>query len=153
MSRNNAHHRMGNAVTSTWRRAREAAARLQPGSGKVMPLARNAGVAAKHRADRARGWAAPQVDKASQAVQDSLAPKVSSLLSAAARRLEPDKPQRQPQRWRKVAGVSATTAAATAFTAAVRSRRNANATTAAEDLGEAEDGVSASAERASNGDS
>jgi hypothetical protein len=50
---------------------------------QVMPLARNAGAAAKRQADRTRSWAAPQVERAGQAVQDSIAPKVSSLLSAA----------------------------------------------------------------------
>jgi hypothetical protein len=132
MSRTNPQQRTGNVVTSAWRRARETVVRLQPAADKVMPLAKNAGTAARHQTDRTRAWAAPQVEKAGQVVQDSIAPKVSSLLSAAARRLEPDKPRRR--RWRKVAGVSAVTAAASALAAALRSRVKASAVPAPEDL-------------------
>jgi hypothetical protein len=118
MSRSKTHHQTGNAVDGAWRRARQAAARLQPAADQAMPLAKNAGTAAKRQADKTRAWAAPQVERAGRVVQDSVAPKVSSLLSAAARRLEPDKPRRS--RWRKVAGVSAAAAAAGALAAAVR---------------------------------
>jgi hypothetical protein len=90
-----------------------------------MPFAKNAGIAAKRQADRTRAWAAPQVERVGQVVQDRVAPKVSSLLSAAARRLEPEKPRRL--RWRKVAGVSAGAAAASALAATVRSVRAAAA--------------------------
>jgi hypothetical protein len=125
MSRNKAHHRTENLVTSTWRRAHQAAARLQPATGQVMPLARNAGAAAKRQAGRTRSWAAPQVQRA---VQGSIAPKVSSLLSAAARRLESVGPRRP--RWRKLAGASAATAAASAAAAAVRNHMKAGAAAA-----------------------
>jgi hypothetical protein len=127
MSRSKTPHRTGNGMTRTWRRARHAA-RLQPAADQVMPLARNAGAAAKRQADRTRSWAAPQVERAGQAVQDSIAPRVSSLLSAAARRLEPAVPRRP--RWRKLAGASAVTAAAGAVTAAVRSHLKAGAAAA-----------------------
>ena len=125
MSRNRAHHRTENLVTSTWRRARQAAARLQPAAGQVMPLARNAGAAAKRQAGRTRSWAAPQVQRAGQVAQGSIAPKISSLLSAAGRRPEPAGPRRP--RWRKLAGASAATAAASAAAAAVRSHMKAGA--------------------------
>jgi hypothetical protein len=125
MSRSKAHQRTGNVVTGAWRRAREAAVRLQPAAGKVTPLAKDAAAAARHQADRTRAWAAPHVDRAGQVVEGTVAPKVSSLLSAAARRLEPDKPR--SRRWRKVVGASAATAAAGAFAAAVRSRLKASA--------------------------
>jgi hypothetical protein len=118
MSRSKAHHQTGKTVDGAWRRARQAAARLQPAASQAMPLAKSAGTAAKRQADRTRAWAAPQVERAGQVVQDSVAPKVSSLLSAAARRLEPEKPRRS--RWRKVAGISAAAAAASALAAAVR---------------------------------
>src|SRR5260221_9258819 len=49
--------------------------------------------AARRRVRKTRAWAAPQVEHAGQVLQDSVAPKVSALLSAAARRLEPAKPQ------------------------------------------------------------
>jgi hypothetical protein len=145
MSPTKPHERTGNVVTGAWRRARETTVRLQPAADKIMPLAKNAGTAARHQTDRTRAWAAPQVEKAGQVVQESIAPKVSSLLSAAARRLEPDEPRRR--RWRKVAGVSAAaTAAASALAAAVRSRRKASAAAAPEDL--ADGGSAATAQTA-----
>jgi hypothetical protein len=127
MSRSKTPHRTGNGMSRTWRRARHAA-RLQPTADQVMPLARNAGAAAKRQADRTRSWAAPHVERAGQAVQDSIAPKVSSLLSAAARRLEPAVPRRRP--WHKLAGASAVTAVAGAVAAAVRGRLKADAAAA-----------------------
>jgi len=147
MSRTKAHRRTGNVVTGAWRRAREAAVRLQPAAGKVTPLAKDAAAAARHQADRTRAWAAPHVDRAGQVVEGTVAPKVSSLLSAAARRLEPDKPR--SRRWRKVVGASAATAAAGAFAAAVRSRLKASAGAAAQPNDEEEaDGAVPSAETA-----
>src|SRR5258708_19502881 len=47
MSRNRAHHRTENLVTSTWRRARQPAARLPPAAGQVTPLAPNPPAPAK----------------------------------------------------------------------------------------------------------
>lgn len=135
MSRSNAHHRIGSTMNGAWRRARQAAARLQPAASQVMPMAKSAGKAARHQADRTRAWAAPQVERAGHVVQDEVAPKVSSALSAAARRLEPDKPR--GRRWRKVAGVSAAAAAASGFAAAMRRRMKASAATAPHDLAHA----------------
>lgn len=135
MSRNKAHHRTRDAVNGAWRRAHQASARLRPAADQVVPLAKTAGAAAKHQTERTRAWAAPQVERAGQVVEDSVAPKVSSLLSAAARRLEPGEPRRQ--RWVKVAGVSAATAAVSAFVAAVRGRVKASASVASNDLAEA----------------
>ena len=134
MSRSKAHHQTGNAMKGGWRLARRAAARLQPAANQVMPMAKTAGAAAKNQADRTRAWAAPQVERAGHVVQDSVAPKVSSLLSAAAQRLEPEKPRRR--RWRKVAGVSAATAAS-ALAAVVRRRMKASAAVGPHDLAEA----------------
>jgi hypothetical protein len=138
MSRSKADHATGSSMTSAWRRAREVLVALQPAAGKVRPLANHAAAAARHRADKTRAWAAPQVDRAGQVFEHSVAPKVAALLSAAARRLEPDKPLRG--RWRKVVGVSAATAAASAFVAAVRSRMKASAAPAAQEDHEEVDG-------------
>jgi hypothetical protein len=66
-----------------------------------------------------RAGAAPQVERAGHALQDSVAPKVSAILSSAAQRLEPAKPRHR--RWRKLAGVSLLTAAG-AVAAVVRYR-------------------------------
>jgi hypothetical protein len=142
MSRSKTPQRTGNGMTRTWRRARDAA-RLQPAADQVMPVARNAGAAAKRQADRTRSWAAPQVERAGQAMQDSIAPKVSSLLSAVARRLEPAAPRRP--RWHKLAGASAVTAAAGAVAAAVRSHLKAGAAGAAPAADQAKPGETASA--------
>ena len=137
MSRSKTHDRTGNAVNGGgWRRARQAAARLRPAVGRVMPMTKATTAAARRQADRTRAWAAPQVERAGHVVQDSVAPKVSSMLSAAARGIEPEKPRRR--RWRKVAGVSAATAAVTAVAAAVRGRMNASAAAAPDDLAQAE---------------
>jgi hypothetical protein len=141
MSRNKARYRTRNAATSAWRRARQAAARMQPAADQVMPVAKVAGAAAGRQANRTRAWAAPQVERAGQVVQDRVAPKVSSLLSAAARRVEPDKP-RSP-RWRKVLGVSAAAVAASAIAVAVRSRLKASAPAEKDDLAEEGGGPSA----------
>jgi signal recognition particle subunit SEC65 len=135
MSPNKANTPTGNVATSTWRRLRRAAARLQPAADRGMPLARKAGATAKRQADRTRSWAAPRAERAGQVVLDSIAPKVSSLLSATARRLEPARPRRRP-RWAKLVGASAATAAATTAAAAVRSHMKASAATTP-DLAEA----------------
>jgi len=122
MTRNTVHHRPPTALTSAWRHA---AARLQPAAGQVKPLAR----AARHQADKTRSWAAPQVERAGQVLQDSIAPKASSLLSAAAHRIDPAQPRRRSRR--VLAGASAAAAVA-AFAAAVRSRLKAGASKATE---------------------
>jgi ferric-dicitrate binding protein FerR (iron transport regulator) len=66
---------------------------------------------------------------AGQVLQDSVAPRVAALLSAAARRLEPGKPPRR--RWRKLAGVAILAAAAGAVAAVVRNRGKPKITTSA----------------------
>jgi ferric-dicitrate binding protein FerR (iron transport regulator) len=129
MSRNTMHDRMPNALTSTWHRARQAAAWLQRASEQAKPSARTAGAAARHHANKARAWAAPQVERAGQVLQDSIAPKTSSLLSAAASRIDPARPGRR--RARKMAGASAIVAAAAATAATLRSRLKARAAAAA----------------------
>ena len=98
-------------------------------AAQIRPLARGTGAAAARRVRTTRAWAAPQVEHAGQVLQDSVAPRVSALLSAAARRLEP---ARQPRRlWRKLAGGSALTAAAGAVAAVVRGRRRQDPETVA----------------------
>jgi hypothetical protein len=89
-------------------------------AAQARPLVRSTGAAAARSVRTTRAWAAPQVERAGQVLQDSVAPRISALLSAAARRLEP---ARQPRRlWRKLAGGSALTAAAGAVAAVVRGR-------------------------------
>ena len=133
MSRRKRNHQASTTATNAWRRARQAAAQVRPAAAQVKPHANSTGAAARRRVHRTRAWAAPRVERTGQILQDSVAPKVSALLSSAARRLEPPKP-RHP-RWRKLAGISLITAAASAAAAAaavlVRNRRKPDVTTSA----------------------
>jgi hypothetical protein len=83
---------------------------------------------------KTRAWAAPQVEHAGQVLQDSVAPRVSALLSAATRRLEPTKPPRR--RWRKPADIAMLAAAASAVAAVVRNRGKPEITTSAAEADE-----------------
>jgi hypothetical protein len=98
-------------------RVRQAAAQLQPAAAKVKPLAGSTGAAAKRGVHRTRAWAAPRVEYTGQVLEDSVAPKVSALLSSVAQLLEPDKPSRH-RRWRTPIAIAAVTAAAAAGAAA-----------------------------------
>jgi hypothetical protein len=129
MSRTRRNHEPGTKASSPWDRARQAAAQVTPAAAELKPLARSTGAAAGRRVHRTRAWAAPQVEHAGRVLQDSVAPKVSALLSSAARRLEPAKPPRR--RWRKLAGISMLAAAASAVAAVVRNRRKPEVTTSA----------------------
>jgi hypothetical protein len=102
-------HQSGGALD----RARRAAAQARP-------LARSTAAAARRGVRTARAWAAPQVERTGQVLNDSVAPAVADLLSSAAQRLEPARPRHR--RWRKLAGISMITAAASAAAAAVLSR-------------------------------
>jgi hypothetical protein len=113
MSRNSKRKHEAGVVASGARAARRMAA-------QVKPLARSTGATTARGVHKTRAWAAPQVEHAGQVLQDSVAPRVSALLSSAARRLEPARPR--SGRWRKLAGGSALTAAAGAVAALVRSR-------------------------------
>ena len=129
MSRMKRNHHADMAANGAWDRARQAAAQVKPAAPQLKPLARSTGAAARRRVHKTRAWAAPQVEHAGQVLQDSVAPKVSALLSAAARRPEPAKPRRR--RWRKLAGVAMLAAAASAVAAVVRNRRKPEVTTSA----------------------
>jgi len=126
-------------ASSAWDRVRQAAAQVMPVAAWMKPLARSTGLAARRRVHRTRAWAAPQVERTGQVLQDSVAPKVSALLSAAAERLEPAKPPRR--HWGKLVGISVITAAASAVAAVVRSRKKRALTTS--DDADADDGTSA----------
>lgn len=119
----------GTKASSPWDRVREAAAQVQPAAAQLKPLARSTAAAARRRVHKTRAWAAPQVERAGRVLQDSVAPGVSALLCAAARRLEPVKPPRR--RWRKLAGVAMLAAAAGVVAAVVGNRRKPEVTTSA----------------------
>jgi hypothetical protein len=119
MSRMKTNDKARMAASSAWHRARQAAAQAKP-------LARSTQAAAKRGVHSTRAWAAPQVERSGQVLQDSVAPKISALLSSAAQRLEPTKPQRRS--WLKLTAVSVLTAAAGAVAALARKRTKADAT-------------------------
>lgn len=120
MSRSKRIDEAGAAAAAAFNHARQAAA-------QVKPLSRSAQAAAGRGLHRARAFAAPQVERAGQALEDSVAPKVSAMLSSAAQRIEPVEPRRRP--WRKLAGISLLTAAASAVAAVVRNRAKQDVTT------------------------
>lgn len=124
MSRLKRNHRGTMGASSAVRRV---AARVKSAAAQVKPFAQRTGAATKRRVRRTRTWAAPQVERTGQVLQDSVVPKVSAWLSTAARRIEPARPQRP--RWRKLAGISVLTAAAGAAAAVVRNRSKPDFTT------------------------
>ena len=128
MSRKGRNDEPGTKPSSPWHRAGQAAAQVKPVAVQLKPLARSIGAAARRRAYKTRAWQL-QVEHAGQVLQASVAPKVSALLSAAARRLEPAKPRRR--RWRELVGVSMLAAAAGVVAAVVRNRRKPEVTTPA----------------------
>ena len=77
---------------------------------------------AKPRVGRVRAWMAVRAARGSISVQETVAPRVSSVLAATARRLDPPRPQ--ARRWPKVlAGTALLAAGAAAATAmALRSK-------------------------------
>jgi hypothetical protein len=83
--------------------------------------------AASRGVRKARAWAAPQVERTGQVIQDTVAPKVADALAASARRIDPGKPRRG--RWRMLAGISALLAAAAAAAAAALRNRSATSDT------------------------
>jgi hypothetical protein len=81
---------------------------------------------AKPRVGRIRAWMAVRAARGSIAVQESFAPRVSAMLAATARRLDPPRP-RSSRRWPKVlAGTALLAAGAAAATAMALRRRRTN---------------------------
>ncbi|MEW9556014.1 hypothetical protein [Nonomuraea sp. NPDC050783] len=56
---------------------------------RVAPMADQAKLAATHRIEDARSWAAPRLISAAHGIEDQVAPKVSSMLTNAARKIQP----------------------------------------------------------------
>jgi hypothetical protein len=100
------------AAKAAQARAAEKAARARAGAeiarqrarstaAQFTPLAQSARTAATGGLYRARVWTAPQLDRASLAIQERMAPRLANALSAAARRVEPARPRMR--RWPIVA--------------------------------------------------
>jgi hypothetical protein len=101
--------------------ARQAAAQLKPAVARARPIAKNTSEAARKRLQRTRAWAAPQVERSGRVLQNTVAPKVSAMLSSAAKRLDPGRPRQR--RWQKPVGMASLTAAGGAVAAYLRGRR------------------------------
>jgi len=110
------------ATRRIWQRARQTAQDAKPVVAQVKPLANDTKAAASRGLRNARSWAAPQVDRTGQVLQDTVAPKVAAALHSSAQRLDPDKPKRNG--WRIAAGISALVALAGVVVAALRRRTN-----------------------------
>ena len=127
MSRTTRNHE----ASGTLGRARQAAAQMKPAGPHVTTLASSAGKAARRRMHKRRAWAAPQVDRTGQVLQNRIVTKVAAVLSSAAQRLEPAEQTRRP--WRKLAVGSVLTTAASAAAAVVLNRRKPRAATPADE--------------------
>jgi antitoxin (DNA-binding transcriptional repressor) of toxin-antitoxin stability system len=123
------------------RRARKLGVQATKLAEQAKPMTKQAAVTARRTAGDAATWARPKVDGArswlairaargSVAVQDQVAPRVSAMLDATARRLDPPRPK--SRRWPKLlagaAVLAAGVAAAAAAAIAVRGRPNARIT-------------------------
>ncbi len=80
---------------------------------------------AKPRVGRVRAWMAVRAARGSVSVQENVAPAVSSVLAAAARRLDP--PRAQRRRWPKVLAGTALLAAGAAAATAMAMRNKSHA--------------------------
>jgi hypothetical protein len=131
--------------------ARQMAAQLKPAAERAKPLAKNTGEAARRGILRTRSWAAPQVERSGQVLQDTVAPKVSAALSSAAKRIDPAQPRLR--RWQKPAGLATLTAAAGAIAAffRIRSRQTEPAVSAADQAKASPNGQPASGMSADTG--
>lgn len=101
---------------------------------QARPVTRRAAITARHGAMGAAGWARPRVGRVrawmalraargSVSVQESMAPRLSSMLAATARRLDPPRPQ--ARRWPKLLAGTALLAAGAAAATAMAVRRRA----------------------------
>jgi len=66
---------------------------------KVGPLASQARDVASRRIEDARVWAAPRLERAAHMVEERIAPRVSAMLSDAAKAVDPGKTARAKRRW------------------------------------------------------
>ena len=110
------------AANQIVQRARQATEAAKPVAAQVKPLANDAREAASRGVYAARSWAAPQVERTGQVLQDTVAPKVAEALRTSAQKLDPGQP---PHRgWRKgAAAISILLAAAAAAVATLAARK------------------------------
>jgi hypothetical protein len=121
----------GKKTTEAWDRTQKAAEQLKPAADQLKPLAKSTARAARRQLLRGRAWAAPQVERSGQVLQETVAPKVSAMLSSAAEKIDPAKPR--TGRWRLPVGIVAAVAAAASAGAAILRGRSKNDTTSTTD--------------------
>jgi hypothetical protein len=100
---------------------RQAAAQLKPTAERAKPLAKSTREAALRQIRKTRAWAAPRVERSGQSLQGTVAPKVATMLSSAAKRIDPAQPRQR--QWTRPAGLATVTAAGGAIAAFLRGRR------------------------------
>jgi hypothetical protein len=133
------HSKTNRAATGMAAAGRRARDRASAAAAVAVPAGKRAGTTALHGARRgvrmARGWAAPRLEDAADAVTRSVAPKVSSALRSTARRVRPagdaaaaKAGRRRLLDWRLLGGIGAALAAAGATAAVTVRRRYARAT-------------------------
>jgi len=145
MSRTNSNEYATQAANMIRQYAQQATEAAKPIAAQVKPLASDARQAAGRGVYKARVWAAPQVERTGQLLQDTVAPKVADALHSSAQRLDPGEP---PHRgWRKgAAAISILLAAAATVVAAVARSRKARAAAANGEAAPAADEAKASAD-------
>jgi len=125
---------------------------VAPVAQQVVPMAKNAGQAARQGAQgaarwamprvqgarswaepqvrAARSWAAPRVEQAGLAVRDKIAPTISNTIVEASHRLDVQPPQRRRRLWPRLVAATAMLAAAGSAAAAVILKRQGDSASA-----------------------
>jgi hypothetical protein len=96
-------------------------ARQQPARAYLAPFAASARMTARQGVHGARTWAAPRLDRMGRGLEERVAPRMSAMLSATARRIEPARPQRR--RWPVLAAGVMVVAGGSAAVMMLRKRR------------------------------
>ncbi len=109
----------------------------------AVPVAKSAGIAARDgarsaaawsapRVNGARAWTAPRIERSGLVIRDTMAPKISEMLTATARRVDVTEPRADAtaprRRWPMVVAGTALLAAAGAAAVVVLRRRNDDGT-------------------------
>lgn len=114
------------AADMQWR-ARKIAMHASKLTDQARPMTKKATITAagwaRPRVGRVRAWMAVRAARGSISVQETVAPRVSSVLAGVARRLDPPRPQ--SRRWPKVLAGTALLAAGAAAATAMTIRRRA----------------------------
>ena len=135
--------------------------RAKDGAAQVVPVGKRAGSTAAQGVRKgvhgARGWAAPRLEDAAEAVTATVAPKVSSALRSTAEQIRPDGAKsaktgfRRLLNWRWLLAAGGLVAAAGTTAAVAMRRRYTSATEEAKDASGPADEATPSPEDAHNG--